>query len=198
MSSSKRVIDLSLEEFCATVSSKKSTPAGGSTAASVGAQGVALAAMVIWLSSADLEDEARGYLEGSAEELEDLGECLLELVDRDAQAYRALCKGQGNGLGGEELGELAQAALDAPAEVAELCLIALRRLYLSREEIKEQLKADYGVALATLRAAIEGGLAVAEVNLPGLKDSAREADCRAALDATRLGLLDIIVQIESK
>ena len=198
MSSSTRLIDLSLEEYSAALASKDSTPAGGSTAASVGAQGAALGAMVLWLSAGKLEGEPRGYLEATAEELEDLGDCLLELVDRDAQAYRSLVAGSKRGLQGAALEELAQAALDAPAEIAELGLIALGRMQLSQHQVSPHLRVDFSVALACLRTAVESGLEVAEVNLPGLLDAERQVGSRSALEDLRRGLQEFLKQLDSK
>lgn len=168
-----RLIDLRLEEFSAALSSNESTPAGGSAAASVGGQGASLAAMVLRLSAAKLAGEERGYLEGCAEEMEDLADCLLELVDRDAQAYRALVRSKG----AEQ-----QAALDAPMEIAELSCIALSRLAQQDQRIASQLSADLGVARACLRAAAQGALLVAQANLPGLAGTPAGERAGAALD----------------
>jgi formiminotetrahydrofolate cyclodeaminase len=198
MSSSKRLIDFSLEAYSAALASKNSTPAGGSSAASAGAQGVALGAKVIWLSAARAEGEAKGYLEGTAEELEDLGDCLLELVDRDAQAYRAFCLAQESGASPESLAERAQAALDAPAEIAELGLIALRRLHLSREHVAAHLEADLAVSIHLLCAAIKSGLVVARVNLPGLGEPARVEQSSAILEELARGYQDLSAQLDAE
>lgn len=185
MSSSKRLIDLSLEEFSAALASEESTPAGGSTAASVAAQGAALGAMVIRLSAARQAGEVRGYLQGSAEEMEDLVDCLLELVDRDAEAYRSYMQALKAQAPAELQAQCAQAALDAPAEVAELGLIALARLDRHRDQISEHLRADLGVAEACLAGAVRGALGVAEVNLVGLGEAASMAQASASLEELR-------------
>ena len=120
-------------------------------------------------------------MEGSAEEMEDLVDCLLELVDRDAQAYRSFVQALKAKAPPEQQAESAQAALDAPAEIAELGLIALGRLERHRDQIKKHLLADLGVAEACLRGAVQGALGVVEVNIDGLGDAAKSAQARASL-----------------
>ncbi len=179
--SSKPLIELSLRAFTEALAEQDSTPAGGSAAASVGAQGAALGAMVLGLSAKVLAGEERGYLEATQEELEELRECLLDLVQRDAEAYRSLVRAQKEGTDRGRIAAAAQAAWEAPMEVAELCVIALRRLSLCAHQVREHLRVDHDVALACLRTGIEAGVRVAEVNLSGLADAAREDEARAML-----------------
>ncbi|MBO7739805.1 MAG: cyclodeaminase/cyclohydrolase family protein, partial [Oscillospiraceae bacterium] len=80
-------------EFSRVLASKEPVPGGGGAAALVGALGAALAAMVSNLTVgkkkyAEYEEEIKGILQKA----EDLRKQLLELMDKDAEAFEYLMK----------------------------------------------------------------------------------------------------------
>ena len=181
MSSSNKLIDLALDAFAGTVTDTEPTPAGGSVSAAVGAFGASLVSMAFRLAAGTGEIPA--YMEGRADELDDLRDLLLELVDRDATAYRALMNvGDASG---EKAAKARREAFEAPMETAEFSLAALRLLAVGATEVPERLGSDCAVARHALVAAIEGGLAIAEVNLAAWPDAGERDDHTATIGTIR-------------
>ncbi len=185
MSSSDSLVDLALGSFAEDLAAPTPTPAGGSTAAAVGALGAALVSMAFRVAAGDGESGTPAYMAGRADELDDLREVLLEAVDRDAAAYRRWVKASKQARADDE--QAAQAALEVfevPLEIAEHAIAALRLLHVGAAEVPAPLASDLEVARHTLEAAARGGLATATANLEVLdQDDARAADLRATLES---------------
>jgi glutamate formiminotransferase/formiminotetrahydrofolate cyclodeaminase len=195
-SSSDRLVALDLDAFCQRVTGADPTPAGGSVAAALGALGASLVSMAFHHAAREgaregASDREGGppipaYMEGRAEELEDLRDLLLELVDRDAQAYARLRRAEPDSAAASSAG---LEALEAPMETVEFSLAALRLLAVGRPEVSAVLASDCEAARAALVAAIDGAAAAAEVNLAELGEVAGEhASTLAALRAEAAAL----------
>jgi formiminotetrahydrofolate cyclodeaminase len=104
---------------------------------------------------------------GRVDELDHLRERLLELVDDDAEAYRAFARAA------EPTRKEALAACDAPLETAEAALAALRLLSVGLPNVPERVLAECAVAAHALGAAVEGGVAVGRTNLALLAEAER-------------------------
>jgi len=189
MSSSESLSALSLTAFAAELAANSPTPGGGSAAALTGALGAGLVSMAFRLAAREEGSAIPDYMLGRAEELDDLRECLLELVDRDAQAYQRLLRlAQAQG---EQAARARLDALEAPLETAELALAALRLLAVGRAEVPARAASDADVARSLLLASAAGALATARANLGGVEDPERAEEYRLTIvslqgESTRL------------
>jgi len=180
MSSSGSLNDLTLDAFAEALSAETPTPAGGSTAAAVGAFGAGLLIMA-FRAAANESSEAGAFSTGRADELEDLRDLLLEGVERDAAAYREFRGAAPEG--GEAAAEALTAALEVPLETAEFSLAALRLAEVGRRDVPLALASDLVVAERSLAAAAEGALAIAQANLGGIEAEETRGEYQLTIDS---------------
>jgi formiminotetrahydrofolate cyclodeaminase len=128
-------------------------------------------------ASGEGESAVPDYMAGRVEELDELRERLLELVERDAEAYEKLTSAPAPARKETLL------ACEAPLETAEAALSALRLLAVGAKQVPARVYAECAVALHALTAAVEGGAAVCAANLAGLAEPERapRAETLAAL-----------------
>ncbi len=170
-----------IENYLADASAKLPAPGGGSVSALAGALGAAMAAMAANFTVGrkkfrDVEPEVAALLEeltaGVAE--------LLELMDRDVEAYSSVSAAYGLPRDTPEHKKARAAAIQEALRVALATPLAcLRRCHqlislLDRlvEVANPNLISDVGVAAILLEAALRGARLNVEINLAWLKDPA--------------------------
>jgi glutamate formiminotransferase/formiminotetrahydrofolate cyclodeaminase len=182
--------------------SNEPVPAGGSASALAGALAVSLLIMVAGLpkTRTGAPEEAADLSEAAAR-LRPLRDRLVELVDQDSDAYRALLDAfklpKGTDAERRErmdaVGRGMRAATDAPLEVMRACQQALAGAVIVARNGHVPAAADVGVAVELLAAAVRGcGMGV-DVNLAGAEEGYRvrvgteraQLEADATADASR-------------
>ena len=170
-----------IEQYVAAAAAKLPAPGGGSVSALAGALGASMACMAANFTVGrkkfrDVEPEVRQLLEqlqaGCTE--------LVELMDRDVEAYSTVDAAYGMPKDTPEQKEARTAAIQDALRVALATPLAcLRRCHelvrlLDRlvEVANPNLISDVGVAAILLEAALRGARLNVEINLAWLKDSA--------------------------
>ena len=155
----------SCQEFTEVLASRAPVPGGGGASALVGALGVALGEMVGNLTVgkkkyAAVEDDIRKLMQKTAA----LRNCLLELIDRDAEAFEPLSKAYGLPKETEAekaekarvLEEALETACAVPLEIMEKCCEAIALHQEFAEKGSRRAISDVGVGVACCRAALAG------------------------------------------
>jgi formiminotetrahydrofolate cyclodeaminase len=168
-----------LSEFCSALASSEPTPGGGSAAAAGGAMGAALVGMVAELT---LErDEARALsqeIEGLRDRVHSLRKKLLELVDRDTQAFNEVREGlrlprrteTEKSSRREALQKAYLFASEVPLSTAECCqavLVVAGSLVLSTNRL---IASDLATGVLLAHAGVHGAVFNIEANLPHVRD----------------------------
>ena len=173
--------DYALIDLLDAFASNEPLPGGGSAAAVAGALGVSLLLMVAGLpktrSGPTVPEEATDLAEASAR-LRPLRDKLLDLVDRDTAAYRALIDAMRMPKGSdEERGARAAAiqasmrtATEVPLETMRECQQALAGSVIVARNGHRPAASDAVVAVELLLAALRGSAANVDANLKGLTD----------------------------
>jgi formiminotetrahydrofolate cyclodeaminase len=182
MSSSTKLGDLGLGALCARLAERTPTPAGGSTAAAVGALGASVLSMAFRYAASEPGIAIPAYMQARAEELLALRDLLLELVERDAAAYERLrAARRAAEPSAEAVAKATSEVIEAPLETTEHALAALRLFAVGREHVPARLASDAEAGGHALLAAVRGAAAVGRVNLADL--AAGDPDLAATLDA---------------
>ena len=128
-----------------------------------GALGCALGSMVaeILLSRPKIRAAERRVLRRQKRDLEKIGRQLERLMEKDAQAYRALVLAQRRGKG---LLKARAQAIDCPAQICRTAAEALRLLKDLSRRTGPYLGSDLKAGAALLRGASEAAQAMVEVN----------------------------------
>jgi len=169
-----KLTQLTCEEFVAVLATKEPIPGGGGTAALVGALGVALGNMV-----GSLTVGKKKYAEVEPEILalkaraDDLQAGLLQMVEKDAQAFAPLAAAYGLPAG-EEKDQVMEAALKAaaaaPLEIMELSVNALDVIERFAQIGSRLAVSDAGCAAACVRAAFNAASLNVRINTKLMKD----------------------------
>jgi methenyltetrahydrofolate cyclohydrolase len=171
--------DTSLRTFLDALAARQSTPGGGGAAALTGSQAAALVSMVVNFTIgakkyADVEDEMKGLLARS----EALRNELLELADRDVEAFNAVsaCYGMPKNTDDEKAARTAalQSALKTAAEVpfktAERCLEIAEIVEPVGAKGNRNVVSDAATALYLTVAAFKSALVNVNINLKFIRD----------------------------
>jgi formiminotetrahydrofolate cyclodeaminase len=173
--------DYALIDLLDAFASNEPLPGGGSASAVAGALGVSLLLMVAGLpktrSGPDVPEEATDLAEASAR-LRPLRDKLLELVDRDTAAYRALIaamrmpKDSDEQRGARTVAVQAatQGATEIPLETMRECQQALAGSVVVARNAHRAAASDAAVAVELLLAAVRGSAANVDTNLKGVTD----------------------------
>lgn len=186
----ERLTDRSCASFAEVLAAKESVPGGGGAAALVGALGVALGSMVGNFTTgkkryAEVEDDIQRMLaEGEA-----IRTTLLELVERDAEAFYPLSKAYGipkeDPTRAQVLEEATKNACGAPVEMMRQIAKAIELLEEMGQKGSKMLLSDVGCGALLCRAALEAASLNVFVNTKTLADrdyaQAVEAECDALL-----------------
>jgi glutamate formiminotransferase/formiminotetrahydrofolate cyclodeaminase len=204
----KRLIDRTVEDFVEETASESPAPGGGSIAATMGAMGAALAAMV-----ANLSSHKRGWDERWAEfsDWAERGKTfyvrLLKLIDDDTAAFNALMASFGLPKGTDTEKAARDAAIQAatrhaieiPLQVMETASEAFDVAHAMAESGNPNSVSDAGVGALALRAAVLGAHLNVQINAKGITDKGWLNDVLAKarlLEATALErereILDIV------
>ena len=181
------VRDQTLGDYLQALASTAAVPGGGSAAALAGAMGAALVSMVAKLSARKSKaEEDREVLSGLVPELDQLAAHLLELSQRDIDAYRGVIDARKSGAQGEAMGRAYERAAEVPLEAASA---AARGLALVPEVSKrawEMTASDLAVGSELLETGFAGALGNVAVNLPELQGDAAARIERAYLELRSL------------
>jgi len=175
----KKLCDLDLTQFAQTTASESPAPGGGSISAYIGALGGALATMVANLSSHKRGwDQKWNFFSKIAEEGQGYINNLLELVDKDTEAFNRIISSfrlpDGNK---EEKEQKKQAILDAtinaikiPLKIMEESEKSMRIIKMMAKEGNPNSVSDAGVAALCARSAVIGGYLNVKINCKELND----------------------------
>ena len=175
---SEKMIEKSCADFAAVLASKAPVPGGGGAAALVGALGTALCSMVGNLTVgrkkyAQYEADVKRMLEKGAA----VQERLLDLVDKDAEAFEPLSKAysipKDDPKHDETLEAATKVACEAPVEMMKACCEAIELLEEMLEKGSVTLVSDVGCGALCCAAALESASMNIFVNTKTLLD--REA-----------------------
>ena len=175
---SEKMIEKSCADFAAVLASKAPVPGGGGAAALVGALGTALCSMVGNLTVgrkkyAQYEADVKRMLEKGAA----VQERLLDLVDKDAEAFEPLSKAYSIPKDDPKHDETLEAATkfgcEAPVEMMKACCEAIELLEEMLEKGSVTLVSDVGCGALCCAAALESASMNIFVNTKTLLD--REA-----------------------
>lgn len=197
-------MDESLRTFARALAGRRPVPGGGAAADYLGALGAALAGMAIAYSvkePSEMDDETRPLIEGSSR-MEALREELLDLVEKDCEAYGAFSQAlklpkktaEEKALRKSRIRSSLEQSLSVPLEAASLCLEGLRRLGGLAGRINPRLITDAGVSARCFNAAFHSSWYNVMVNANALKDGER---CRE-LAAKREGMNREIKELEAE
>ncbi len=181
----KKLVDLTLKGFVEETASESPAPGGGSVAAAMGAMGAALATMV-----ANLSSHKRGWDE-RWEEFSDWAEkgkaChdeLLELIDKDTDAFNEIMAAFGLPKGSAEDKAARQAAIqaatknaiDIPFRTMEVALGAMETIRAMAQQGNPNSVSDAGVGAIAARSAVIGAYLNVQINTKDLEDKGQVAD----------------------
>ena len=185
---SENMIDKSCVDFAAVLASKAPVPGGGGAAALVGALGTALCSMVGNLTVgrkkyAQYEADVKRMLEkGAAVQAR-----LLELVDKDAEAFEPLSRAYSIPKDDPKHDETLEAATKfacvAPVEMMKSCCEAIELLEEMLEKGSVTLVSDVGCGALCCAAALESASMNIFVNTKTLLDRSVAADLDGQADA---------------
>lgn len=178
---SVRLAEMALADLVDAFSSTDAVPGGGSAAALAGAVGVSLLIMVAGLpkTKTGAPEETADLAEASSR-LHPLRDTLLELVDRDSDAYREVLAAFRLPKASEAdktsrqqaIDRATRAAIDAPLDTMRACQQALRGAIVVASNSSRKTTSDVGVAVELLVASLRGARLNVDINLAGLNDPA--------------------------
>lgn len=182
---------MALADLIDAFSSTDAVPGGGSAAALAGAVGVSLLIMVAGLpkTKTGAPEETADLAEASSR-LHPLRDALVDLVDRDSEAYRQVLTAfrlprvsdSEKAARTEAIDRATRAAIDAPLDVMRLSQQALRGAVIVASNGSRKTTSDVGVAVELLGAALRGARLNVDINLAGLRDEAYTARIREEVD----------------
>ncbi len=172
----------SIEEFAGGLSSAKPVPGGGGACAAAGAFAAALGMMVANLTVgkkryADVEEEMKEILI----RLGALRDQLLELIDKDAEAFEPLSRAYGLPRETPDQREEKERVLEAalyeasmvPLEIMERILKAMEDLEILSKKGSRIVISDAGVGVLFAQAALDGASLNVFINTKLMKDRGR-------------------------
>ncbi|KAA3612910.1 MAG: glutamate formimidoyltransferase [Planctomycetota bacterium] len=175
----RRLVDFSIRGFVEETASESKAPGGGSVAATLGALGAALAAMVANLSShkRGWDERWEGYSDW-AEKGKACYQTLLRLVDEDTAAFNAIVDSwklpdatEAEKAAKEATVQAAvQRAIEVPFEVMQVALESMEVAEAMAETGLEASVSDAGVAALCARSAVMGAYLNVRINAGDLQD----------------------------
>jgi glutamate formiminotransferase/formiminotetrahydrofolate cyclodeaminase len=200
--------EMAVADLMDAFSSTDPVPGGGSAAALAGAAGASLLLMVAGMPKTKTgAPEETADLAEAAARLHPLRDQLLELVDRDSDAYAQvmaairLPKGTDaeKAVRKQAIDRATRAATETPLDTMRACQQALRGAVVVATNGNRRTTSDVGVGVELLLAALRGARMNVDINLSALNDSAYttrvseeteelERDAEADGDAARRAL----------
>lgn len=195
--------EMALADLIDAFASTDPVPGGGSAAALAGATGASLLLMVAAMpkTKSGAPEETADLAEASSR-LHPLRDQLLELVDRDSEAYKQVMAAfklakdtdEQHSARKQAIAAATRLATDAPLDTMRACQQALRGAVVVATNGNRRTTSDVGVGVELLLAALRGARLNVEINLSGLgdagyaarvKDEVEALDRDAAADADR-------------
>ncbi|MGE5531763.1 MAG: cyclodeaminase/cyclohydrolase family protein [Bacteroidota bacterium] len=178
---------LSVRDYAARLASADPTPGGGSAAALLGALAAALGEMV---GNFTRDKEGWEEVEPALAELTTRREALLDLTDRDAEAYAKVGAAYKLPKSNDDERSLRAAAIqDALKASAQVPLAAIRELSAAvkllpvlLESGNRNLVSDVGVAADFAQSALRCAWLNVEINLSGVKDEEYKTAVRQSME----------------
>ena len=183
--------EMALADLMDAFSSTDAVPGGGSAAALAGAVGVSLLLMVAGFTKTKTgAPEETADLAEAASRLHPLRDSLLELVDRDSDAYRQLLTAfrlpkesdVQKTARVDAIDRATRAAIDAPLDTMRASQQALRGAVVVAVNGSRRATSDVGVAVELLGAALRGARLNVQINLAGVNDPAYVARVREEVE----------------
>jgi len=174
-----KLVSLSVRDFVDEVSGDSPAPGGGSVAALAGSMGAALAAMVGNLTAGKKGyEDSHAALISMAIAAQATKSALLNLVDRDTQAYESVIEAlrlpkatdAQKEVRRKTLNDANRGATLVPLETARSCLEAMRHCLIAVEKGNKNSVTDGAVGALVARAGLEGALLNVRINLRGIAD----------------------------
>jgi formiminotetrahydrofolate cyclodeaminase len=172
--------EMALADLLDAFSSTDPVPGGGSAAALAGAVGASLLLMVAGVPKTKTgAPEETADLADAASRLRPLRDSLLELVDRDSEAYAQVMASRRLPKGSEEEKALRTKAIDAamrvatevPLDTMRACQQTLRGAVVVAANGNRNTTSDAGVAIELLLAGLRGARMNVDINLAALRDT---------------------------
>jgi len=174
------LVDLSIKDFAKRVASHEPVvPAGGCVMALSGLMGICLLEMSVNSAYGRPEGEKyEGFFKNARTQFTVLHSELLTYVDRDAEAYGkmlAAYKLQKFTLKEAEqrrteIQVAALSSIEIPLKISEACIVAMGLGTMVLPKVKHGVLGDLKIGLLVIKAAIEGSLATAKINLPLIRE----------------------------
>ena len=178
-----KLVDLSVREFICEVDSAAPAPGGGSVSALAAALGTGLLRMVGHLTIPKkkfdkLDEEIQKQFIHNHETLKSLENRLMELIDRDTDAFNEIMTAFKMPKDNEQdkkkrvkaIEQATLKAIDVPENIAKVAYEALNMVEFVREYGNKNALSDVGVSALLLYAGLEGACLNVKINLPGLED----------------------------
>ncbi len=205
------LVDMTIKEFLAEITSDSPAPGGGSVAALAGAVGAALATMVgnLTLSNAKYS-EVQGEVEVLMPHLNSLQAKLVHYVDEDTAAFNQVMVAYRLPKGTDEekqarsqaIQQALQGAATLPMNVARLCLEVLS---LSKQMLtigNTNAASDAAVAGRMAHAGMWGAIYNVRINLDSIKDqdfvAAMREEVKTVIEKGEGALQDLIAETDRK
>lgn len=176
---SKKLVQLSLENFIQETASERPAPGGGSVSAYLGALGSALAAMVANLSAHKKAYENRyEFFSAAAQQAQEKIKELLHLVDEDTLAFNSIMDAyklpksstEEKSIRKKAIRKANQYAIDIPFKTMETAAGCLPLLRSMAEEGNPNSISDAGVGALSIQAAVSGAALNVQINAANLED----------------------------
>jgi formiminotetrahydrofolate cyclodeaminase len=173
--------EMALEDLMDAFASTDPVPGGGSAAALAGAAGTSLLLMVAGIPKTKTgAPEETADLAEAASRLHPLRDQLLELVDRDSDAYTQVMEAfklpkssdAEKAARKEAIDAATRAATDTPLDTMRACQQALRGAVIVATNGNRRTTSDVGVGVELLLAALRGARMNVDINLSTLDDAA--------------------------
>ena len=183
--------EMAVADLMDAFASTDAVPGGGSAAALAGATGASLLLMVAGLPKTKSgAPEETADLAEAASRLHPLRDSLLELVDRDSDAYSQVMEAFRLPKSTDEEKEARKQAIEratrlateAPLNTMRACQQALRGAVVVARNGNRRTTSDVGVGVELLRAALRGAQLNVEINLSSLDDAAYAARVRTEME----------------
>ncbi|MGN0397760.1 MAG: cyclodeaminase/cyclohydrolase family protein [Candidatus Fimimorpha sp.] len=182
---------MEIEQFIDVLASKAAVPGGGGASALTGAIGTALASMVGNLTVGKKKyKEVEEQIRAQMEEAEQIQKQLLELIDKDAEAFEPLSKAYGLPKETEEqlcyrnqvMEEALWKASLVPLEIMETVSEAISILEVMAEKGSRLAVSDAGVGVQFCRSALLGASLNVFINTKLMKDRERAQQLNSRCD----------------
>jgi formiminotetrahydrofolate cyclodeaminase len=181
----------SLKRFTDRLGSKDGSPGGGAAAALTGSLGVSLVEMVMRINN-------RRSVEKSTAAIEKTKALFLDLMDRDAKAFKDLTTFSKEERAGAAYQKALRRAAEVPMKAAESVLLPLVTAVLETNRTSTWLFSDLLEAGLLLEAAFLAARLNVEINLKMIHDKKYVNACRAKLDKIQTRTRSLVKKINAQ